>query len=109
MNKVLPDPARVAIITNENTASTAELFILQTKQSKKVKIFGQLTMGGVDYLDVNEVETPCGLYAFRYPLTRNDRILEKPTPPSRIRPDVAVPTSTAEWVVFVRDYLAKNQ
>lgn len=109
MDKVLPYPARVAIMVNENTASTAELFILQARQSRKVKVFGQPTMGGVDYLDVNEVETPCSLYAFRYPLTRNDRVLEKPTPPSRIPPHVALPVSTAEWVVFVRDYLAKHQ
>jgi hypothetical protein len=109
MDKVRPFPVKVAIITNENTASTAELFILQARQSRKVAIFGQPTMGGVDYLDVNEVETTCGLYSFRYPLTRNDRILEKPTAPSRIPPDVSVPNSAAEWVLFVRDYLAKHQ
>lgn len=109
MDKLLPYPAKVAIMVNENTASTAELFILQARQRRKVTIFGQPTMGSVDYLDVNELETPCGLYAFRYPLTRNDRVSEKPTPPSRISPGVAVPATTAEWVVFVKDYLAKHQ
>lgn len=109
MDKVLPYPARLAILTNENTASTAELFILQARQSRKVKVFGQPTMGGVDYLDVNEVETPCGLYTFRYPLTRNDRVLAKPIPPSRIPPDVTVPVSTSKWLAFVRDYRMRHQ
>jgi C-terminal processing protease CtpA/Prc len=47
MDKVRPFPVKVAIITNENTASTAELFILQARQSRKVAIFGQPTMGSV--------------------------------------------------------------
>ena len=44
-------PLYIAIIFNKNTASTAEGFILQASQSKKVKTFGENSKGAVSYGD----------------------------------------------------------
>lgn len=44
-------PINIAIVFNRNTASTAEGFILQTSQSKKVKTFGENSKGAVSYGD----------------------------------------------------------
>jgi hypothetical protein len=44
-------PLNIAIIFNRNTASTAEGFILQASQSKKVKTFGENSKGAVSYGD----------------------------------------------------------
>jgi C-terminal processing protease CtpA/Prc len=44
-------PLNIAIVFNRNTASTAEGFILQASQSKKVKTFGENSAGAVSYGD----------------------------------------------------------
>lgn len=44
-------PLSIAIIFNKNTASTAEGFILQAIQSKKVKTFGENSAGALSYGD----------------------------------------------------------
>lgn len=100
-NSLCPNPAKVAIITNENTASAAELFVLQARQSKKVTIFGDKTAGAADYLDMTEMPMPCGSFVFAYPLSRNDRILVKPAPAARISPDIKIPGQTKDWIAFV--------
>ncbi|MGY0034733.1 S41 family peptidase [Pedobacter sp. NJ-S-72] len=42
--KIIPYPSNVAIMINENNASTAEQFLLEAKQSKKVKLFGAILL-----------------------------------------------------------------
>ncbi|MDP2388024.1 MAG: S41 family peptidase [Bacteroidota bacterium] len=51
-------PARVALIFNRYSASTAEGFILQSKYSKKVKTFGENSAGAVSYGDWMPFELP---------------------------------------------------
>jgi rubrerythrin len=45
-------PKYVAILVNENTGSAAEIITLYAKQSIKVKVFGSITAGAVNYGDV---------------------------------------------------------
>ena len=51
-------PLNIAIIFNRYTASTAEGFILQASQSKKVKTYGENSAGAVSYGDWMPVELP---------------------------------------------------
>lgn len=48
---IYPLPSTIAIIYNQNTASTAEGFILQSKNSKKVITFGNNSLGAISYGD----------------------------------------------------------
>ncbi|MDR2205080.1 MAG: hypothetical protein LBE36_02825 [Flavobacteriaceae bacterium] len=51
-------PKKIYIITNRNNASSAEDFILRAKQSSKVKIIGQYTMGALSYGEIREIKIP---------------------------------------------------
>lgn len=51
-------PLYIAIIFNRNTTSTAEGFILQASNSKKVKTFGENSAGAVSYGDWMPMDLP---------------------------------------------------
>jgi C-terminal processing protease CtpA/Prc len=51
-------PLNIAIMFNRNTASTAEGFILQASESKKVQTYGENSAGAVSYGDWMPVELP---------------------------------------------------
>jgi hypothetical protein len=51
-------PLNIAIMFNRNTASTAEGFILQASESKKVQTYGENSAGAVSYGDWLPVELP---------------------------------------------------
>lgn len=51
-------PLNIAIVFNRNTASSAEGFILQASNSKKVKTYGENSAGAVSYGDWMPVELP---------------------------------------------------
>ncbi|NTE03273.1 hypothetical protein G6M26_42190 [Agrobacterium tumefaciens] len=55
LSKTLKHPEIVSILINENTASSAEYFILRAAQSKKVTLFGQNTSGTVDYGEIAHI------------------------------------------------------
>jgi len=40
-------PKQIVILANERTASSGEAFVLEAKQSKKVKILGTPTFGAI--------------------------------------------------------------
>jgi hypothetical protein len=62
-NKISADtlyqkPLKIAVLTNQFTASTAEGFALIAKNSKRVKHFGDYTTGAITYGDIRMVEFP---------------------------------------------------
>ena len=100
-------PEKVAIIVNENSASSTELFLLKAKQSSKVKTYGAHTMGAVDYADVVTSKMPCSIFVLRYPTSRTNRPPAERIDNIGIQPDVNIADSVTDWVEFVK--MADNE
>lgn len=107
---ILPKPKHVAIIINNNCMSAAELMLLNFKQSKKVKIFGERTGGAVDYLNTMSFTSPYGKYSLTVASVKREI---KPSEPSYdatgIPPDVEIDDKITDWVTFVKNYYSEHQ
>ena len=105
---VSPHPQRIALLINQNTASSAEFLMQRVKQSGKATVFGRPTMGGVDFVDVLADEgMPCALFYLRYPMTKTTRLYKDPKAPARLKPDVDIPDQELDWVEYVVEYFQK--
>ena len=111
---IYPYPKRVGIIINGGDASSAEQFLLEAKNSKKVILFGNCNTAGVlDYSNIVPVDFPSGKYELNYPMTRSRRLPDSPIDNIGIAPDVNIPYPATEqlfnrldsWVYFVMNYL----
>lgn len=99
---VLPYPKRVSILVNEASASSTEIFLLQARQSTKVKLYGRNTMGAVDYSDAASLTLNGGLFQLRYSTSRSNRLPKEEIDYIGIRPDVVIPDSVEDWVGYVK-------
>ncbi|PWS31799.1 S41 family peptidase [Pedobacter paludis] len=104
---VLKNPERVSFIVNKNTASAAELFLLEAKQSSKSKIFGSNSSGMVDYGEVVVAKLPCVFYMLVYPAGKSLYSIKNPLDNIGIKPDVEISTKVENWVDYVRKYKEK--
>ena len=111
---VYPYPKRIGIIINEGNGSSAEQFILEARESKKVVLFGNRNTAGVlDYSNRVNEDFPSGKYEFYWPMTRSRRLPEHPIDNIGIAPDVLIPFPETkqlynrldDWVYFVKEYL----
>jgi hypothetical protein len=107
-------PKRVGIIINQGDASSAEQFLLEAKNSKKVILFGNCNTAGVlDYSNMVSENFPSNRYELNYPMTRSMRLPENPIDNIGISPDVIIPYPATrqlfnrldQWVYFVMSYL----
>lgn len=103
-------PENVAIICNYACFSAAEMMILDFKQSKKVKVFGEHTLGAVDYLDNFAVELPSQKYTLDIASSKR----EIPKGQSKIdgkgiMPDISIAESVEDWVSYVVRYYKNNK
>lgn len=103
-DRVLKNPQRVSVIFDGGSASSAEYFILQAEQSKKVTLFGQNSAGAIDYTEIVNGEIPCSYFSIQYPVFRSSRIETRPLNNIGIAPQVIIPDSVPDWVEFVRTY-----
>ncbi|MGR3811467.1 S41 family peptidase [Jiulongibacter sp. NS-SX5] len=99
-------PKKVAILVNENTASTAESVTLEAKQSSKTIIMGTRTKGLADYIEVRDWGLPA--YGWRLALGMAKSMRGKDIDNKGIKPDVKVPSNEVDWVSFAADYLSKR-
>mgnify|MGYP002079137190 FL=1 len=83
-------PRKVAILIDEDCASSTEQFLLAAKQSKKVIIFGQPTAGVLDYSNMRTVDLNCMPYLLGYSTSRSRRIPENAIDNTGILPDVTL-------------------
>lgn len=96
-------PQNVGIIINNGNGSTAEQFLLEAKQSKKVKLFGVTTFGVLDISNMYFVESPCKEFQLGYSLSRSMRIPDFTIDEKGIQPDYYIDKSIPayEWTEFV--------
>jgi Peptidase family S41 len=104
----MQNPKKVAFLVNKNTASTAESFILEAKQSPKTLVFGENTKGVADYIEVRDWGLPCFGWRIAYPMAKSPRLPQNSIDNVGISPDIKIPDSEADWVGFVQKYL-KNK
>ena len=101
--EIHPYPKNIAVIINENNGSTAEQFLLEAKQSKKVKLYGTTTVGVLDISNMYFVRTPCDDFELGYCLTRSMRIPDMAIDDKGIQPDFYIDKSIPKygWLDFV--------
>lgn len=102
-NKVFTNPSHISILINNASASASELFILQAKQSKKVKIYGTKSAGMANYVGRVTTQMPCNFFSLLYPPTRLLQARNDGIDPG-IKPDIEIPDSVTDWIDFVKKY-----
>ena len=107
LDTVYPYPQQVGIIINEANGSTAEQFLLEAKQSKKVKLFGVTTFGVLDISNMYFVESPCKEFQLGYSLSRSMRIPDFTIDEKGIQPDYYLDKGIPlyEWTEHVNNIL----
>jgi C-terminal processing protease CtpA/Prc len=71
---VLPYPKKVVVLIDKGCGSTTEQFLLEARQSKKVTLMGQSSLGVLDYANVREGDALCPPFEVYYPTTRSRRV-----------------------------------
>ena len=107
---VYSNPKNVGIIINENNASTTEEFLLQAKQSKKVKLFGTTTEGVLDITNMYFVDFPCKDLKLGYSLSKSLRIPGMQIDEKGIQPDYYIDKTINDydWITFTENILKAN-
>lgn len=111
MDRILPKPNRVAILINEYCASTTEQFLLDAKQSNKVKLYGRSTFGALDFSNMNSAISPSGEFQLWYCRSKSLRIPEMEIDGMGIQPDYYIDSSISQkdWLEFVKDTIELDE
>lgn len=102
-------PKQIVILVNRRTASSGEAFVLDAKQSKKVKIMGTPTYGALDYGSASFFDFGCKNYKLMMPTWRSMRLPDYPIDNIGIQPDIYLDKSVKDWVKFAADYLENKK
>ncbi|HEY9261803.1 S41 family peptidase [Chitinophaga sp.] len=95
----LPIPAKVAVIINGKCNNTAEQFLLEALQSKKVKVFGAPSAGALDYANVNVVKYSGPDFSIEYPVSRSRRVaMGQGIDNKGVQPEVKLDFSNPGWL-----------
>lgn len=100
-------PKQIAIIINQNNVSTDEQFLLEAKQSKKVKLFGVTTRGGLDVSNLNITFSKNKEFVLVYALSKSLRIPNMVVDDIGIMPDYFLDKEIPEqeWIDYVSKIL----
>lgn len=91
-------PKKIAVIMNKRCASTAEQFLLEARQSKKVKLYGTYSSGVLDYANVRDKDFAAG-FSVHYPSTRSRRVnIGQGIDNEGIKPDVVLNFDEQNWL-----------
>lgn len=107
---VLANPKNVAVLINNNCLSAAELMLLNFKQSRKVKLFGERTGGAVDYLNALTLPISSRKYSLFIATVKREITPQQPSYDGKgIVPDVEISDDVSDWVAFVKKYYDEHQ
>jgi C-terminal processing protease CtpA/Prc len=67
-------PKKIIIIVNNECGSSAEEFLLAARQSSKVSLVGENSIGNLDYSNIITTPFLCYPYTLQYPITRSRRL-----------------------------------
>jgi hypothetical protein len=108
--KVSEYPKKIVILIDDGTASSGETFLQIARQSIKVSLLGQNTMGMLDYGNVRSFKDKC----VESPLIWNIPTLKivhfdgNQVDNIGIKPKIMIPKSEKDWVQFAINYLKTN-
>lgn len=108
MQKVVPaekSPAQVLILIDKGVGSAAESFTMMAKQSKKLKVAGTVTSGGLDYAAARMFNFGCPEYLLQLPTYRSLRLPDYPIDNIGVQPDIFLDKSVQDWLKFALEYL----
>lgn len=107
-DRVRPAPARVAVLL-DRAGSSAENFLMDVRQSRKVVLMGQENSAGViDHGEMMALAAPSGRFALAWPTTRSLRLPNDPVDPAGIAPDVRIPAEIDDPVAWAADHLRRQ-
>jgi hypothetical protein len=100
-------PKQVAILVNKYCGSATEQFLLTAKQSKKVKIFGTVTGGSLDFSNLNSAESPDQCFRLYFATLKRVDFEYYPVDNIGIQPDYYLDKNIPEyqWIDYVRNIL----
>jgi hypothetical protein len=109
LHEVLINPQKIAIVINIKCASTTEQFLLEAIQSKKITLFGEHTMGVLDYANMREKDFYSPQYTLWYATTRSRRInIGKGIDNVGLLPQVHINLDQTGWLDRVLQELKKR-
>jgi len=94
-------PKWFVIFADNGTRGESEDFILRSWNSSKVRLVGESTAGGADYLGQNELALPCGI-RLRYPTYARSRAVETNGLNARgIQPDIYISPEESDPIAAI--------
>lgn len=98
-------PSQILVLTDKRVGSSAESFVMKCKQSKKVKVMGNVTSGGLDYASARFFNFGCPEYLLQLPTYRSLRLPDYPIDNIGLQPDLYIDKTVTDWLQFALDYL----
>ena len=103
-------PARVAVLVDRDCGSSCEQFLLEARQSFRVKLIGRNSNGALDYSNLRVQALPSGLRHVLYATSRSARLPHLQVDLDGIQPDIYLPppkdeAGRAEEVLRVQRWL----
>ena len=89
-------PQHVAIMIDRDCGSSCEQFLLQVRQSQRVKLLGRPTSGQLDVSNLRPHVLPSGVRAVFYATSRSGRLPAMPIDDIGVQPDILLPASAPE-------------
>lgn len=97
-------PQQIAFLIDKGSGSATEFYIFESKQSKKVTLFGTNSYGVMDYGSDQDFKICGGMYNLATPWGRNGWVRDFRIDNVGFKPDVRIPESEKDWVAFVQQY-----
>lgn len=108
LDQVLPNPARIAVLV-DRAGSSAENFIMDARQSRKVVLMGQENSAGViDFGEMMGMPAPSARFELHWATTRSLRLPGDPVDPHGIAPDILIPADVEDPVAYAAKELARR-
>lgn len=109
LDTIFSNPTNVAILVNKNCGSTTEQFLLEARQSRKVKIYGTTTLGSLDISNQYSVNSPCNEFKLWYGLSKSLRIPDLTIDDIGLQPDYFLDKSIPdwEWIQYTMELMEK--
>lgn len=103
-------PARVAVLVDRDCGSSCEQFLLEARQSFRVKLIGRSSGGALDYSNLRMQPLPSGLRHLAYATSRSARLPHLQVDLGGIQPDIYLPppkdeAGRAEEILRVQRWL----
>ena len=84
-------PRRIGILIDRPCGSSCEQFLLEARQSFKVKLYGRPTAGALDYSNLRPHTLPSGQRVLWYATSRSLRLPTFPIDAGGVQPDEYLP------------------